>query len=110
LSEFLASFYLKIDNRPRKAHGKADALTSQGQTSDEEPYLSEVYHTQTLLKSHNLGALADIPAPNRCPTICDLLQTAYGIDCFPAKLQPMLENRIWYPKRPIPVQYKKGNE
>jgi hypothetical protein len=68
-SEFLSRFEFKIDYWPGKEHGKADALSYQGQVSDEDSNLQEVYHTQTLLKSQNLGLLGDIPPPKRGPTV-----------------------------------------
>jgi hypothetical protein len=59
-SEFFSCFDFKIHYRSRKAHSKANALTCQGQGSENDSDLQEVYHIQTLLKSHNLGLLEDI--------------------------------------------------
>jgi hypothetical protein len=73
LSEFLSRFDFKIDNTPGQAYGKADAVTYQGQGSDEDSDLQEVYHTQTLLKSHNLGLLVDTSPSNGGPMFYNLL-------------------------------------
>jgi hypothetical protein len=74
-SEFLLHFDFKIDYRPEKADGKADALTPQGQKSQAESDLQEAYHTQTLLKSHDLDLLVNILPPNGGSTFHGLLQT-----------------------------------
>jgi hypothetical protein len=47
-SELLPCFDFKIDYWPGKAHGKGNALTCQGQISDEDSDLQEVYSTKTL--------------------------------------------------------------
>jgi hypothetical protein len=39
-----------------------------------------------LLKSHNLGLLADILTSNGVSTFYDLLQTAYEADHFPLEI------------------------
>jgi hypothetical protein len=98
-SEFLSCFDFKIDYRPRKAYGKANPLISQGQRSDKDSDLQEVYHTQTLLKSHNLSLLADIPPPNRNSTFYDLLQTMYEADPFSSEILQMLQNRRRHSKQ-----------
>jgi hypothetical protein len=50
-SELLSWFDFKINHRHRKAHGKANVFTCQGQVSDKDSDLQEVYLAQTLLKS-----------------------------------------------------------
>jgi hypothetical protein len=52
-----------------------------------------------LLKSHNLGLLANILPPNGGSTFYDLLQTAYEADSFPSEILQMLQNGTCYSKR-----------
>jgi hypothetical protein len=91
-------FDFKIDYRPGKADGKANALTHQGQESEEDSDLQEVYHTQTLLKSHNLGLLVHILPLDGGPTFHDLLQTVYETDSFPSEILQIFQDTIHYSK------------
>jgi hypothetical protein len=85
-SEFLSHFDFKINHRLRKEHGKANTLTCLGQESDKDSDLQEVYRTQTLLKSPDLGFLAYISPPTGGPTFYDLLHTTYETDTFPSEI------------------------
>jgi len=50
-----------IEFVPRKAHGKADALTRMAGQIEEEELGQETHRTEVVLKSQSLGLLADIP-------------------------------------------------
>jgi hypothetical protein len=77
----------------------ANALKHQAQGSDNDFDLQEVDHTQTLLKSHNLGFLVDIEPPNWGPTFYDLLHTAYEAVAFASDILEMLYNGTKYSKQ-----------
>jgi hypothetical protein len=69
-----------ISSRPRKALGKANTITWQGQGLEDKSDLQEAYGILLLLKSHNLGLLVAIPPPDGAVTFSGLLQTAFDAD------------------------------
>ena len=85
-SEFLSRFTFKIAYRPGTLHAKADALTRQQDQSEEENEERQAHRMQTVLKSQNLGLLADIPPANGRSHFDTLLDKAYEADPFPSEV------------------------
>ena len=82
----LSRFTFKITYRPGTLHGKADALTRQQDESEEENEEQQTHRMQTVLKSQNLGLLADIPPTNGRSHFDTLLTKAYEADPFPSEI------------------------
>ena len=91
-SEFLSSFTFKITYRPGTLHGKADALTRQQDENEEENEERQAHRMQTILKSQNLGLLADILPMNGRSELDSLLEKAYEADPFPLELIALLRD------------------
>jgi transposase InsO family protein len=89
-SEYLSRFDFKITYRPGTTHGKADALTRQAQEDDDDNEERQRHRMQTILKSQNLGLLADIPPPNGGSQLATLMEQAYQADPFPSEIIAML--------------------
>ena len=85
-SEFLSRFTFRITYRLGTLHGKADALTRQQDESEEENEERQAHRMQTVLKSQNLGLLADIPPANGHSHFDTLLDKAYEADPFPSEI------------------------
>ena len=85
-SEFPSRFTIKIAYRPGTLHSKADALTRQQDESEEENGERQAHRMQTVLKSQNLGLLADILATNGRSHFDTLLAKAYEADPFPSEI------------------------
>ena len=85
-SEFLSWFTFKITYCPGTLHGKADALSRQQDESEEENEERQAHRMQTVLKSQNLGLLADIPPTNGRSHFDTLLTNAYEADPFPSEI------------------------
>ena len=91
-SEFLSRFTFKINYQPGTLNGKADALTRQQDESEEENEERQAHRMQTVLKSQNLGLLADIQPTNGCSHFDILLSKAYEADPFPSEIIASLLN------------------
>ena len=91
-SEFLSRFTFKITYRPGTLHGKADALTRQQDENEEENEECQAHRMQTVLKSQNLGLLADILPINGRSHFDTLLDKAYEADPFPSEIIASLLN------------------
>ena len=91
-SEFLSGFTFKNTYRPGTLHGKADALTRQQDKSEEENEERQAHRMQTVLKSQNLGLLADILPINGCSHFDILLDKAYEADPFSSEIIASLLN------------------
>jgi hypothetical protein len=63
-----------------------------------------------ILKSYNLGLLADILPLNGGPTFHDVLQTIYKADSFPSEILQMLEDGTRYSKQITLGEYEERNQ
>ena len=88
--KFLSRFIFKISYCPGTLHGKVDALTRQQDESEEENEEHQAHWMQTILKSQNLGLLADIPPVNGHSQFETLLEEAYKADPFPSEVIALL--------------------
>ena len=93
-SEFLSRFNFKIIFQPGHANGKADTLTRRLGDRPEEGDERKKMMEQTVLKSHNLGLLANFMPLDGASFLSKLFIKGYEADPFPNKVLKMLADNI----------------
>ena len=93
-SEFLSRFNFKIIFQPGHANGKADALTRRSGDRPEEGDERKKMMEQTVLKSYNLGLLANFMPLDGASFLSKLFIKGYEADPFPNKVLKMLADNI----------------
>ena len=86
MSSLSTQFTCKITYCPGTLHSKADTLIWQQDESGGENEERQAHRMQTVLKSQNLGSLADIPPANGRSHFETLLAKAYEADPFPSEI------------------------
>lgn len=90
-SEFLSRFNYRIQYRPGKTNGKADALSRLDRQSKDDEEAQRRHQTQVVVKSHNLGLLADIPLQDGASPLDALWDEAYQADTIPNQILKLLD-------------------